>query len=240
MSENIVPILDLELIQRKANEAATKAIIQATEDFYTGYNSPIKKSVKEQLKKQSLGSWNIDYPKIMNLIQESITKQFNTTTSNLIADSYLPLVANIITGGKKEVSFRDLLQKFIESFELEYKDDWDMDDFELEVSKPSGNYDWLNITLNGLEGKEYSLTLYLDKETNQRYILNMPYRHGNSQIMKIKRDDIEIELPFNKAILDDKFNSFCANLLLHRTRINYNGNEDFEESMFPESSCICH
>lgn len=236
--DNIVPVLDLELIQEEANKAATKAIISATNDFYSGYNSPIKKIVSDKLKEQTLGNWNFELPNMIHLMQEAVTKEFNTVVSQVIIDTYIPLVAKVITGGDKEISFYDMLHEFVKSFELEYKDDWDMDDFELEVNSPKETeYKWINVTLHGPDSKSYELTLYLDKETNQRYMLSMPAR-DNSQVMKIRKDDVEIELPFNKAILADPFNLLCAKMLLNRTKINFNSNEDFDEDMFPER-CHC-
>ncbi|MFK5281440.1 hypothetical protein ACI3PL_17950, partial [Lacticaseibacillus paracasei] len=67
MKEEIKPVLNLEYLQQKANEYATKGVEDAIENFYNGYNSPYKKAIEENLKNKGVDN-NFDIPDIIAVL----------------------------------------------------------------------------------------------------------------------------------------------------------------------------
>jgi hypothetical protein len=47
----ILPVLNTEVLQEKATEFAMKGAIESIKEFYSGYNSPFRKQIEEQLNK---------------------------------------------------------------------------------------------------------------------------------------------------------------------------------------------
>lgn len=54
MSDNIIklPELDAERLNEAAKEAAMKGALECINEYYTGYKSPFKKAITEELEKQ--------------------------------------------------------------------------------------------------------------------------------------------------------------------------------------------
>ena len=52
--KDLVPVIDTEVLQEKVNQAAMKGALSTIEDFYTGYNSPFKKAIKEDLESKEI------------------------------------------------------------------------------------------------------------------------------------------------------------------------------------------
>ena len=44
--ENVIPVLDNNFIQEKANEFALKGAVECIKNYYTGYDSPYKKAIE--------------------------------------------------------------------------------------------------------------------------------------------------------------------------------------------------
>lgn len=46
------PVLDMNVIQKAAQDAAMKAALEEVKDYYLGYNSPYRKQLKEYMGKE--------------------------------------------------------------------------------------------------------------------------------------------------------------------------------------------
>ena len=124
MDNNILPKIDLDILQEKANEAAMKGAIECINNFYNGYNSPYKKAIEEELKSKSLmNGGNIILPDILVRINEQLSAEIDRIANQAIAKTYIPLVTKFLTGVDREVKFSDILKKFKDTFEDgEYED----------------------------------------------------------------------------------------------------------------------
>lgn len=79
----VEPMLDMNEIQKKANEFALKGAIECIKDYYTGYNSPFKKAIEEHLDK-SRTSFCFTMPEIMGVINESLSSQIDIIANEAI------------------------------------------------------------------------------------------------------------------------------------------------------------
>jgi hypothetical protein len=63
--------------------------------------------------------------------------------------------------------------------------------------------------------------------------------YQSNQTMKISLDDgATLELPFTKGILEDRFTSYIARLVIGNNNIIFDVTE-FDEDMFPRDHCHC-
>lgn len=238
----ILPVLDTELLKEKANQAAMSGALKSIEEYYTGYNSPYRKAIEEELKKQEIGS-GIELPNIISLINDHLTKSIDEIANTAVAKTFVPLVNRFLTPAPKEVKFSDVLKEFISKYEYEDKDRYD---FECSVSKHR-EYSWLDVNIS-CDEEVYKLTLHenhrgRDKQNEPATyrFLSLPYNHGSSktgQQMRLKVDNVTLELPYTPDVLLDKFISYIAGLIIGSSIITLDTRE-FEDDMFPEP-CHCH
>jgi hypothetical protein len=232
----ILPVLNTEVLQEKANEFAMKGASESLREFYSGYNSPYRKAIDEALAKNSIGT-SIELPDIIALINEALSKEIDLIANAAISKTFIPLVHKFITREEKNINFSDLLKQFIECTEAK-----DYEDCEVEIKRHS-TYSWLSISLTSSE-KNYSITLHEDfetrKDTVKKYqLLSLPYDNTNcNQTMKLIFEGGVLEMPFTKDILHDNFISYIARLVIGNTRITMDC-ESFSEEMFP-NPCYCH
>lgn len=237
-SELILPKLDLEELQKKADIAAMKGATETINEFYSGYNSPYKKAIEEQLKKHELSS-NIALPDIVAIINESLSREIDIIANTAISKTFIPLVQKFLTREEKEINFSDFLKEFIECTNSK-----DYDDYSVEITRKE-KYDWLEILIS-CKGKEYNLTFHLDwnskKEVVTKYqLLSLPYSEAKYQPMvKLTVEGGTIELPFTRDILQDDFMSYIARLIMANTKITMDCNHFTEEMFENDDDCHCH
>lgn len=235
--DNLMPVIDTELLQKKVNEAALKGALSTIEDFYTGYNSPYKKMIKEDLENKEI-KHSFELPDIIATINDSLTSEIDRIANTAISKSFVPLVQRFLTRTDDDVKFSDILREFIEC-----SPESDRDYFEVNVKKHE-KYSWLDINLSS-EDKTYRLTLHSDykseKEGIVKYILlSLPYTdNSRNQTMKLSVENgVTLELPFTRDILKDNFTSYLARLVMSGSLITMDVT-DFEDWMFPETGCRC-
>lgn len=242
MDTQILPQIDLAVLQQKANEAAMKGAISCIEDFYNSYNSPFKKKVSQALEEKGADSIHFTLPDIMGLINERLSKEIDVIANNAVAQSFIPLVSKFMTRADKEVNFSDILKEFIAA----YKPD-DAYDCSVYIEEEE-RYGWLNVTIKHSK-TEQRLTLHKDYESEKsgqkKYqIVSLPYERGSMQNMKLKVENGEksttLELPFTRDVLANYFLSFVARMIIAGSIITMDC-EDFDEEWFhDEDGCHCH
>jgi hypothetical protein len=233
----IVPVLDMAVLQEKANEYAMKGAVESIKDYYSGYNSPFRKKIDEDLKKQEIG-WALELPDILALINESLSKELEIIANTAVAHTYVPMVKSFLTRVEKEIKFSDILKEFIEAVEPEY-----MDDCEVSVREDS-DHGWLNVSIEH-EKRNYELTLHKDSGSNKngekKYcILGLPYNSfsdSRKDKMTFEMEGGRLEIPFQRDVLKDKFLSYIARVIICKSSITIDTKE-FDEDMFPER-CHC-
>jgi len=244
----ILPILDTEALQKKANDYAQKGAEKALEDFYTGYDSPYKKALIENLQNKGIDA-NFNIPDIIGMLNDRLTQEIDIIANTAISKTFIPLVKEFLTREESEIKFSQILEKFIEHSEFKYDDDLDMDDYTVEKIEDTGksyrsSFFQYQIS-NGKIG--YELRFYKNGEGTT--IMSLPYmlsengkyyrNYESKQTMKISLDGgASLELPFTKGILEDSFVSFIARLVIGNSKIIFDVTE-FDEDMFPKDECNC-
>lgn len=233
----ILPVIDTETLKEKANEYAMKGAIKTIEEFYTSYNSPYRKAVEEELKKQEIGT-GIELPDVIGLINQSLSIQIDQIANAAVANTFVPLVNKFLTREKSEVMFSEILRQFIDLFGYE---DVEPYQFEIEIEEDP-QHGWLSITLS-CEKRKYEFTLHKNHNKNpnekKTYVaLSLPRGKDGHSKMKIKIEGAELEMPFTPDVLRDNFTSYIARLILSRSIITMDVTE-FNDDLFPERECHC-
>lgn len=234
------PKINVEDIQKRANEAAEKAYLQEIEKYYTDYDSPYKKLIRQQLNKQGF-SYPLYMPEIMQVLNKAIIQETDKIANNAVAMTFLPMLTYAFTNMEKSPKMSDILKEII------YEVDPDPDDYEsfyFSYEKVE-RYDWLKCELT-TPNNHYEFTLHLvsesKKDDKQRYhLLSFPYnkyKSGYNSNMKIRKDDIEIEMPFTPDVLQDKVLTVFFKIMLSKCEITIDCT-DFDDSMFPDRECYC-
>lgn len=214
----VEPMLDMEEIQKKANEYALKGAVECIKEYYTGYNSPFKKEIENRLNQMS-PSFCFTMPEVMGVINESLSSQIDIIANEAIAKSYVPLVRKFLTRGEEVIRASDIVDKFKNQHE------YDDEPIEVEMSKDE-RHGWYNMKLECGDEK-CSITLHEDSKNEQGQqfysMLGLPYEHKRGSYdrnMKITLDEgASIEIPFTCGILHNNFLTYVANLVMFKTKI---------------------
>lgn len=240
----ILPVIDTEVLKQKANEAAMKGALKEIEEFYTGYNSPFRKKIKEELEKQEIG-FGLELPDIISLINEHCSNEINNIANTAIAKSFVPTISRFLTRVEKEIKFSEILKEFVTiAYDRNYKDDLDYDSFNISVEEDP-KYGWLNIEMYYNYSKKYAFTLHLVHETKndqvKKYqLFRLPHgTYDSKSIMKIETDNAKIEVPFVSDVLADEFASYLARIIICKSFITMD-TTIFTDDMFPQDECHCH
>lgn len=245
----ILPVLNMEQLQEKANEFAMKGAIKTIEEFYTGYDSPYKKALTENLINKGVDQ-AIQIPDIIGILNESISKEIDMIANTAVSKTFVPMVKEFLTRAEAEIKVSDILKEFIEYTDFKDSDDVDKEDYSMEIVKDDGSFVYLSISNikvtfeihfykkseKGISPKVYEIyTLpYMKGESS-----SISYRsHSFPQTMKLSIDGTTLELPFTPGVLEDGFLKYIAKLIIANTKITFDVAE-FSEDMFPENECHC-
>lgn len=235
--EKILPILDMSELETKTNEAAMKGALKCIEEYYSGYNSPFRKSIDEILHKQSF-MHPIYLPDVIAMINDSLSKEIDTIANEAVAKTFIPLVRQILSREKSEITFSEFLKEFTELFDIKNEDDCRLD------MTRNRQYNWYDIQISAnteQNEKTYRLTLHEDYDSRNKpdnekrfTILSIPQdtdKHGVNKTMKLSLDGATLEMPFTSDILKDPFMSYCARLVMCKTKFRVDV-DYFPESIF--------
>lgn len=246
--EQILPQIDTKVLQEKANEYAMKGALDALKEYYTGYNSPYKKAIEENLKNKGVDH-TIEIPDIIGILNDSISQEVDMIANNAVAKSFVPLVKRFLTRADAEVNFSDILKEFIEYSEYKSDEDLEIDDYSVAEVKNDGSFMYLTISNNKIsfelhfykksrkdEPEVYELyTLPYVKDNNDKY----SSRTFSEKKMKISLDGVSLELPFTPRVLEDEFMSYIATLIIANSQISFDV-KDFSDELFPDKDNQCH
>lgn len=238
-TEDLLPALDVKVLKEKANEFAMKGAIKTIEDYYTGYDSPFKKNIKEELEKQKIG-FGMELPNIIALINDSLAKEIELIAHTAVAKSFVPMVQHFLTGAEKEMKLSDILKEFIEK---NYGATYDKCSFEMEESSAGFVY----ITLS-FEKTEYRIGLHeegryekgKDENAVKKYtLMGLPYQPSSyDRHIEISMGENQtLKIPFSQQVLQDRFVAFLGTMVIANTSITIDC-EGFEYEMFGEE-CYC-
>lgn len=244
MGKDILPVIDTEILQQKANEYAMKGAEEALKEFYSGYNSPYRKAIEENLKNKGVDT-SFDLPDIVAVINDRLTQEIDLIANTALSKSFIPLVKRFLTREDEDVKFSKILKEFIEVSDFDINE-IDIDDYTTEKELSSTESFFHYKISNGKIG--YNLHFY--KNNDKTTIIYLPRRlnengkyygsYESKEVMKISLDGgATLEVPFTKGILEDSFVSFIGRLVLGNTNIIFDVN-DFYEDLFPKDECHCN
>lgn len=226
--EVILPVLDKAALQEKANEYAMKGVIETFKDFYTGYNSPYRKAIEDDLKKKDIG-YHLQLPDVIGIINDALSTEIDQIANAAIAKSFVPLVQRFLVREDKEVLFSKILLEFIK-----HVDDDNLSNYSVDI-KTDSHYGWITITIENIEKDiHYKFTLHQSYKNKEMYsLLSLPYNSDNKQMMKVSLDGVTLELPFVSGILQNSFLSYMSRLIIGECQIKMDV-YDFDECMIEE------
>lgn len=249
MENILVPVLDQNKIQEKANEAAMAGALKEVEDFYNSYNSPYRDAIKVSLRNKAVDS-NFDIPNIVAVLNQKISQEIDMIANTAVSKTFIPLVKEFLTREDAKIKFSQILKKFIESVNFDH-DEENIEDYTVEkieshsASSLNNMFPVYQIT-NGKNGFELHFVIKEEKAT----LMCLPYgltenktyhdrTYETKQTMKISLDGgATLEMPFTKGILENEFVKFCARLVIGNNNIIFDTIE-FDEDMFPRDHCHC-
>lgn len=233
---DLIPVIDPERLQAAINEAAFKGAVNAATEFYSGYNSPFQKQVREELEAKGV-NFSFQLPDVVAMINTSLSAEVDRIANNAIAATYLPLVREVLVRNPNTViNFSDILQKLVQE-----NSHHDRDEFSCDVEQ--SDYSWLNVKIQrGREAYSFALhTHYKDgKDIKDEYqLLSLPTLSSRESLkMTIYMEDMgKVEMPFLPHLLTDRFVAYLANLVLNKTVIVMD-QDTFNYDWF--ETCHCH
>ena len=221
--------LDQKKIEEMANEMAMEAIKSELKDFYTSYNSPYREAIKEHLKSKKPNIF-LDLPDIIGIMNDTLSDQIDKMAHAAIANTYVPMVNDIILDVDKEVKMSDILQKYVNN---SYDD---FEDYSVSIDERS-DYGWLTISLEGGE-EPCEFTFHVkDKEKKTYHLLGLPYINEKyGETTKLTVGSKTIEMPYTRNLLGNQFISYLAGLIISDTTITID-TEYFEREWFDGCHC---
>ncbi len=240
----ILPVLDIEALQKAANEFAMKGATETLKEFYSGYNSPYRKAINTALELKGIDS-SLDLPDIIGILNDSFSKEIDIIANKAIAETYLPMVKNFLTRAPETINISEVLKQFISDTGYEYDNDKEIEHYEMNVEKEDDWFMCLNIGNN-----TQSYQLYLSRKSKKEdpkklydfYALpqnNNKKTPSYNQTMELSMEGgPTLKMPFTKNVLDDPFTSYIAKMVIAGTKVTLDV-DDFEDDLFPERHCHC-
>jgi hypothetical protein len=232
-----LPELDLKVLEEKAKEYAMKGAIEEIKEYYTGYSSPFRKKIKEDLDKNAV-SIHLELPDILALINDALTTEIDRIANTSIGETFLPLATNALTRISGDVKFSDLLSEFVNCCYSDFKDG-----YRPEVSIGESTHGWLDVKLSFTDFRDkenvYKLTLhkgFKDQGEGKYCILSLPHSetpYNYTKTMKLSNGESTLEIPFTRDSLKDEFTSYIARILISKSLIVMDCN-DFQDDMFSD------
>ncbi|MDR1884277.1 MAG: hypothetical protein LBR26_16075 [Prevotella sp.] len=220
-----IPGIDTEVLEKQALESATKGALSEIRDFYEGHNSPYRTMLRKSLESQSTGNSCFKLPNVTGLINSAISAEIDRIVNNAVANTYLPMITEILTGAAKEMKLSEILDMIRGGIHSD-------DEFHAKIAKHHV-YDWYDLKIQtGKYDYETSLHEHLT-EKGKYHLLSMPYRKNSvERTMKfhLGNKNKYIEMPFEANIANDEVAIVCAKLLIADTVIDI----DFNGEYYPE------
>jgi hypothetical protein len=239
MSENndkiisqITAELDLEKIQKKANEFATEAVIDVLKDHY-GYNSNFRKALKEQIPNISSKFNLVD---IQALIVDDINSKLLEIANTISMNKLIPNIAEMLLGAKQipEISLTQIFDKYKEFL---IKDDSENTHAYFRAVRES-RYNWINVALSSKRfNKDWDADIHFTlherhtKDNPTYQLLSMPGTENKHHTAKVTIGKYDVELPVYSALSNNDFARFIASLVIQNTNITVSESElgDYDE-----------
>ena len=179
------PVLDKSIIQKAAQEAATRAALREIEDYYCGFDSPYRKQLREYLEKNA-PSTRLELPEFSELLSKSLSAEIENIVNKKCVESFAQEIRRAFSHLKEESDGTILLSTLAEDM-MTYIDFYDPEydnSFELEVRDGSFNKlkdVYVTISEDDVE-KKYKFTLISNGSDGTYRVLAMPYTSDDNDL----------------------------------------------------------
>ena len=238
------PVIDMEAVQKVANEAATKAVIKEVEEYYTGWNSPYRKQIQEWLK-QNAPSVHFELPEFGAAVIQSVKAEVDRIAQQVSASNFMQVIRNGITHQTLQEDGTLLMSQLFKDMccglDLEGDNPYAEDVVSIEVTieeDPSYHWQKMIVTITDDEGdRDYEVTLhkYGEDHPDCYQILSLPWKQREGWVDKHAKirtaDGHTIELPVYAGVCNDEVLLSIARCIMFKTPIR------LDKTYFMEDNC---
>ena len=107
------PVLDKNIIQKAAQEAATRAALREIEDYYCGFDSPYRKQLREYLQKNA-PSTRLELPEFSEMLSKSLSAEIENIVNKKCVESFAQEIRRAFSHLKEESDGTILLSTLAE------------------------------------------------------------------------------------------------------------------------------
>ena len=227
------PVLDMNVIQKAAQDAAMKAALEEVKDYYLGYNSPYRKQLKEYMAKNA-PSTCLELPEFSELLSKSLTAEIENIVNKKCVESFAQELRKGFTHLKEEGDGTILLTNLAEDMmtHIDFDDSEYDNSFELEVR--DGSYSYLKdvyVTINeDDEEKKYKFTLMSNGSDGTYRVLSMPYTSNDNDLytankkITLETEKYTISFPMFSGVSNDHTLLVLARCIMFDACIRINSN----------------
>lgn len=222
------PVLDKNIIQKAAQEAATRAALREIEDYYCGFDSPYRKQLREYLEKNA-PSTRLELPEFSEMLSKSLSAEIENIVNKKCVESFAQEIRRAFSHLKEESDGTILLSTLAEDMmsHIDF-DDSDYDNsFELEVRDGSFNYFkdvYVTISEDDAE-KKYKFTLMSNGSDGTYRVLSMPYTSNDNDLytankkITLETEKRTISFPMFSGVSNDHTLLALARCIMFDARI---------------------
>lgn len=206
------PVLDKDIIQKAAQEAATKAALREIEDYYCGFDSPYRKQLREYLQKNAPCA-RLELPNFSELLSKSLSAEIENIVNKKCVESFAQEIRRAFSHLKEESDGTILLTTLAEDMMtyIDFADSFYNNSFELEVRDGSCSYlKDVYVTINeDDEEKKYKFTLMSNGSDGTYRVLSMPYTSNDNDLytankkITLKTEKCTVSFPMFSGVSND-------------------------------------
>lgn len=181
MITNLKFELDQELLQKKANEFAEQAFLEELKNYYSGYNSPFRKTLQAEFQKKEV-SVHFELPDILQTINDAISKEHEEIIKNFIDSTVLVDLRRSLKLQPKEILFSEFLKEVMEAdfnYDYDYLDDYEVEhdmsrnrSCTIKISYKNQKIEVRLQNFDGEQGYKFVGNPYISSTNSQSGILN--------------------------------------------------------------------
>lgn len=231
------PVLDMNVIQKAAQDAAMKAALEEVKDYYLRYDSPYRKQLKEYMAKNA-PSTRLELPEFSELLSKSLSSEIENIVNKKCVESFAQELRKGFTHLKEECDGTILLTNLAEDmmYKVDLEDADSNNSFELEVSDTDFS-SWKKVHISIWEDDEhtvYDFTLAQNGSDGTYSIVGMPTKDSDEEYhvdtIKIKNRKGTISFPMFSGVSNDYILLVLARCIMFEARIRIDSNYIIKKS----------
>lgn len=206
------PVLDKSIIQKAAQEAATRAALREIEDYYCGFDSPYRKQLREYLQKNA-PSTRLELPEFSEMLSKSLSAEIENIVNKKCVESFAQEIRRAFSHLKEESDGTILLTTLAEDMMtyIDFDDSEYDNSFELEVRDGSfNNLKDVYVTINEDDAeKKYRFILMPNGSDGTYRVLSMPYTSDDNDLytadkkITLKTEKCTVSFPMFSGVSND-------------------------------------